>query len=269
MKTEQEIIEINKKQKEYYNEFKSNTTTKLWTYLRDIVLKKIRNNIGVVDQIYDQHKTWFGDLSTKKVLDLGCYSGNHLTMYLAQNAKEYVGIDLSDVAIAKLQKSLEKYPNANALAVDFLSETDFPDKDFDLIYAYGVLHHFQNTDLLIEKLNEKLAYNGTIISHDPLETSLPVKIARVLYRPFQTDKDWEWPFTKSTYYKFQNSFKIIDRHGVLGKSKWTFFVNFLPISEVKKQSIGKKWHNSDWENSTHSDTSLFSCMQLSMLMQKK
>jgi SAM-dependent methyltransferase len=209
-----------------------------------------------------------GNLKDKKVLDLGCFSGNYWSMYLAENAKEYLGIDLSDVAIEKLNTRLQKFPNANAKAVDFLSD-EFTADNFDLIYAYGVLHHFENTRILIDRLNEKLTVGGEIISYDPLETSLPIKILRTLYRPFQSDAAWEWPFTKKVFYQFQNSFNIIERRGVLGKAKWIAMVNMLPILDEKKKSIGQRWHEEDWNNSRTSDSVLFSCMHITMLMKKK
>lgn len=268
MKTQEEIIETNIRQKEFYNTKKKNFATKIWSSLREKTLKKIRKNIGILDQSYDLHKVWFGDLSNKKVLDLGCFQGNSLSMLLAENAKEYIGVDLSDVAIAKLNQKLTQIPTAKAVAVDFLSD-DFPDKDFDLIYAYGVLHHFQSVPVLINKLNEKLAPNGEIISYDPLETSLPIKIIRTLYRPFQSDADWEWPFTRKTYSQFKNAFNIIERRGLLGKTKWFFLLNFVPMSEEKRMNLGKKWHNDDWENSKTSDSALFACMHVTMLMKKK
>ena len=268
MKTTQEILETNKKQKEFYNNVKQNYFTKLWARFRNGILSKIRKNIGVSNQTYDLHKIWFGDLSSKKVLDLGCFAGNALSIYLAQNAKEYVGIDLSDVAIAKLSDKIKDFPNAKALAVDFLS-VDFNDRDFDLIYAYGVLHHFPNTDIVINRLCEVMNANASIISYDPLETSWPVKFVRTIYRPFQTDAEWEWPFTKATVKKFHNSFHVEERRGILGKSKWIYIVNFLPISENRKQEIGKKWHQYDWETSAISDSALFNCMHITMKMNKK
>ena len=271
MKTQDEIIEINKKQKDFYN-YKSdrkNLPTRIWYYFREKTLKKIRKDIGILNESYEIHKTWFGDLSNKKVLDLGCFAGNHWSMYMAENSKKYIGLDLSDIAIAKLQDRIKQFPNAKALAADFLAE-EFAEKDFDIIYAYGVLHHFQNPDVLIAKLDEKLAKDGVIISYDPLETSLPIKLMRVMYRPFQSDKDWEWPFTKSTYYKFAKTFTIVERHGLLGKAKWYFIMNFIPfLSDEKKQNIGKNWHKKDWEKSAKSDNNLFKCMHLTMLMQKK
>ncbi|TDE28032.1 class I SAM-dependent methyltransferase [Flavobacterium ranwuense] len=268
MKITESILETNKKQKEFYNNIRQNFSTKIWANFRNGLLNQIRKSIGIQDQAYLLHKEWFGDLSHKKVLDLGCYSGNYWSLYLAENSKDYLGIDLSDVAIAKLNERLKPFPNAKAEAVDFLS-SDFADKDYDLIYAYGVLHHFENTDILIDKLNDKLALKGEIISYDPLETSLPIKIIRTLYRPFQSDAAWEWPFTKKTFYQFQKAFVIKERRGLLGKSKWVAFLDILPISANKKKIIGQKWHQHDWDESLASDSVMFSCMHLTMLMQKR
>lgn len=268
MKTKQEILKTNIKQKEFYNQAKRNYFTQIWANFRNGVLNKIRKNIGVHNQAYELHKAWLGDLSDKKVLDLGCYSGNYLSNYIAENSKIYLGIDLSDVAINKLNQNLKHLPNAKAQAVDFLSD-DFTEKKFDIIYAYGVLHHFPNIDILINRMNEILVDGGSIISYDPLETSWPVKLVRTIYRPFQSDADWEWPFTKKTVQKYTNAFNIIERRGILGKSKWIYLINFLPISDSKKQRIGNKWHNEDWENSNNSNKVLFSCMHVTMKMNKK
>lgn len=268
MKTKEEIIDLNKKQKEFYNTKNKNLPTLIWSNVRGGLLNRIRKDIGIHEQTYDLHKVWFGDLSNKKVLDLGCFEGNNLSLHLAQNAKEYLGIDLSDVAVEKLNKRLESIPTASAEAVDFLSNS-FKEKEFDLIYAYGVLHHFQNVDILVAKLKEKLTDDGEIISYDPLRTSIPIKILRTLYRPFQSDADWEWPFSKKTYYKFQDNFDVLERRGVLGKSKWFFLLNCLALSEAKKREIGQKWHKEDWNESLISDSKMFQCMHLTMRMKRK
>lgn len=269
MKTLDEIVETNKKQAEFYNTKRKNVATKIWSYFREKTLKNIRKEIGILNQCYDLHREWFGDLKNKKVLDLGCYSGNNLSLYLAENSSTYIGLDLSAMAITRLKQRLEHIPSANAIAADFLSDDDFPDKDFDLIYAYGVLHHFENVQILIDKLNEKLAPKGQIISYDPLETSLPIKIIRRLYRPFQSDAAWEWPFTKKTYYAFAKAFHVKERRGIFGNAKWYFLYQIMPLSDSKRKEIGKKMHEKDWNQSVNSDKYLFSCMHVTMLMEKK
>lgn len=259
---------VNQLQREFYDFKKKNLPTRLWSYLRNGALNRIKKKVGIETDIYKLHKSWFGDLSEKKVLDLGCYAGNSLSLYLAENSKSYLAIDLSPKGIGNLDRRLKNIPGARAEVMDFLSEA-FEEKDFDLIYAYGVLHHFKDVDQLILKLKEKLNQNGIIVSHDPLETSLPIKTIRRIYRPFQSDRAWEWPFTRRTYYSFAKEFKIVERRAVLGKTKWTALLNVLPVPEEKKIKKATKWHHEDWERSARDDEYMFSCMHLSMLMQKR
>lgn len=263
-----ETLEVNKKQAVFYNTKKKNLPTRIWSSIREKTLKGIRRELNILQESYDLHKSWFGDVSDKKVLDLGCFAGNYHSMYLAQNSKEYIGLDLSNKAIEKFNKRLADIPTAKAVAQDFLAD-EFTEKDFDIIYAYGVLHHFENVDLLISKLQEKLATKGRIISYDPLETSTPIWIIRKIYRPFQSDAAWEWPFNRKTMRKLDLHFNILEKRGVLGKAKWYFVVNLLPINKHKKIAWGKKMHQYDWKKSNESMDHLFKCMQLTMHMQKK
>ncbi|MFD2517919.1 class I SAM-dependent methyltransferase [Salinimicrobium flavum] len=260
--------DVNKRQKDFYDKKEKNLATRLWSYFRNGALNRIKKEIGIEVDIYELHKRWLGDLSGKKVLDLGCYAGNSLSYFLAENSKEYLAIDLSPKGINILSKRLKKVTGAKAEVNDFLSE-NFKEKDFDLIYAYGVLHHFKDVDELILKLQEKLKSGGRIVSHDPLQTSLPIKTIRSIYRPFQSDRDWEWPFSRKTYYKFDGSFDIVERRAVLGKTKWLPLFNLFPGSNDRKLEKARAWHRKDWDRSAVDDEYMFRCMHLSMLMKKK
>ena len=157
--------------------------------MRNGLLSEFRKKYGLKSKVYEQHKLWLGDLSNKKVLDLGCLCGNALSIYMAERAPKYIGIDLSEPDIAALSSKLagRKLTNASAIAMDFLSP-QFRETNFDVIYAYGVLHHFENLSLLVDRLNDKLKSGGIIISYDPLATSPIIKFLRYIYRPFQTDR---------------------------------------------------------------------------------
>lgn len=265
------ILETNKRQKDFYNssdQKKKNIPTRIWSFVRNGLLSDYRKNYNIKDRVYEEHKIWLGNLEDKKVLDLGCLRGNALSLYLAENAKQYVGIDLSNNAIDDLQKKIDKAncKNAKAIAVDFLSP-EFAEKDFDIIYAYGVLHHFEDFEILLNKLNEKLADGGIIISYDPLQTSFPIKIFRLLYRPFQSDKDWEWPFSKQTLKKLDGSFTILEKRGILGASKYGIPLNFLPINNDYKQKKVSKMIDKDWNVKSWNE--VYSCMHLTLKLQKK
>lgn len=265
------ILETNQRQKDFYNSTKKNKKnlpTKIWSNIRNGLLSNFRNQFDIKNKVYSQHKIWLGNLSDKKVLDLGCLRGNALSIYMAKNSKEYIGIDLSDIAISDLNKRLKKEncENSKAIAIDFLSP-DFTDTNFDIIYAYGVLHHFEDFDILISKLKEKLSHKGKIISYDPLQTSIPIKIIRAVYRPFQSDKDWEWPFNKKTLQKIKNNFKILDKKGILGKSKYSVLLNLIPISKSFKEKIIKKHIDKDWNLNDIKDA--YSCMHITLFLENK
>lgn len=262
-------LEVNVRQKEFYNNPQKNAISKVWAYLRNIVLAEFRQNFDIKKRVYEEHLKWMKNIASMRVLDLGCLHGNYLSLQMAGQAKSYLGIDLSDKAIEHHRQNLIKNNcvNARAEAVDFLSP-DFKDKDFDLIYAFSVLHHFQHIDQLLNKLEEKLAEDGLIICYDPLETSLPVKIARILYRPFQSDKDWEWPFTRRTLKALSERFEIVSMHGVLGASKWSFLWRYLPIPAEKKRKMIQRQIEKDW-NITKLDARLYACMHVTMLLKKK
>ena len=267
----EEIFEANIRQKEFYNstsQAKKSVPTRIWFGLRNKLLDPFRRNFDIKSRVYEQHKIWLDDLSDKKVLDLGCLNGNTLSLYMAQNAKQYIGIDLSDKAIEKLDRKLKKAKceSAKAIAVDFLSP-DFEEEDFDIIYAYGVLHHFENLEILVDRIKNKLKTNGVVISYDPLDTSAPIQVLRRLYRPFQSDKDWEWPFTRTTLTEIGRHFKVEEVRGVLGKSKYGLLLNLLPLNKSYKDRTIKKMVENDWNANNMEE--VYDCMHVTMLFRNE
>jgi len=267
-----ETLEVNKEQAAFYDNpaRKKNLPTRIWYTLRNKTLGAYRKKFNISEKVYKTHLEWIEQkkLSEMKVLDLGCYEGNYLSLHLARHAKSYLGIDLSEKGISRLLHKIEEeqLPYASVQVVDFLSD-DFKESEFDLIYAYGVLHHFPDMDILIKRLNQKLAPKGRIIAYDPLETYWLLKIIRSVYRPFQNDKKWEWPFNRKTIRAFENNFQILDFHGILGASKWGIIINLLPLSQKYKERWIYSLIEKDWR--TKEDISkTFNCMQLTMYLEK-
>ncbi|MDZ7771624.1 MAG: heparinase II/III family protein [Balneolaceae bacterium] len=227
------MLQINERQKDFYEveerdlESKGNLPTRLWRWMRRRQ-QAVRNAMGVDEETDALQKKWMGDLSGKSVLDLGCHSGNPLSLYLARNCGSYLGVDLSESAIDILRDKLEGIAHAEARAVDFLSP-EFPDRTFDVIYARSVFHHFEYFETFLEKLQGHLAPGAVVVTYDPLKTSLPVRLVRTLYRPFQSDSSWEYPFDKETFQTIQEHFEITDLRGVMGAAKWALPVGMLNV----------------------------------------
>jgi SAM-dependent methyltransferase len=249
MRDRNAIIELNKRQKAYYEsrfraaggaERAANRLTNLWTYLR----RRIQANderIGTREHKLADHKAWLGDLSDKDVLDLGCFSGNELTLWIAGRCRSYVGLDLSENAAAELQAKLESaVPDGRAIArAGDILQNDFADGSFDVIYAHSVLHHFEDITCVLEELRRLLRLGGMVVSVDPLATEPLNRTARALYRPFQTDAAWEWPFTLRTFRELRRYF-VLDRvQGYRGFSMLSFPLALVPFLGPVARDVGR------------------------------
>lgn len=270
------MVDINIRQRKYYeiseeqsrkdyNLEEQNFITKKWTNVRNKFID-FRLKTGIEDDILNAHFEWMGDLSNSFTLDLGCNAGNPLSLKLAEKSYSYLGIDLSSTAIKILKEKIteKNYQNAEALAIDFLSE-EFQQKyknTFDIIYAKSVAHHFKYFDVLLQKLDNVLKSGGKVITYDPLNTFLPMAIMRFLFRPFQSDKDWEYPFNKKTIDEIQKVFRINQLMGIAGKSKYAFPLYFLNTNLGLKKGI--KFHEADKKNTRILNKNLWSCMQVAM-----
>jgi SAM-dependent methyltransferase len=73
-----------------------------------------------------------------RILDGGCGRGEW-TVHLARAGYDVIGLDLSELTVAKLE---EKFPEAR-FAVGDLRQTEFPDAHFDMYFSWGVFEHFE------------------------------------------------------------------------------------------------------------------------------
>lgn len=269
-----EMLRTNLRQKQYYEADDphietSDTASYLWARTR-LAMQAMREKAQIGADVIEMHRGWLNDLTGKKVLDLGCFAGNTLSPYMARTADSYLGLDLSEQAVSRLNQSLVDAglygPEARALAGDFLSP-EFRESGFDVVYALSVLHHFKYLESALRVLHEKLAPGGTVVTWDPMQTSLPVRAARGLYRPFQSDRDWEFPFTRHTFTVLQKYFVIEEVQGILGRSKWAFLM--VPLGVERAARLARRWHQRDLEYANRPGGALWRCMQVAMKLRRK
>jgi len=277
----QKMLQINIRQKDFYeSRFEANQvagpvteraasiSTNMWTRMRRRMMK-LRKTTGVDEQIYELHRTWLGDLQDSRILDLGCFTGNHLSLWIAESCAEYIGIDLSEQAIATLNEKLRAHQltHACAYAQDFLANS-YPDNYFDKIYAYSVLHHFKDMSVILQELHRVLKPGGVIISFDPLMTEPFNRFMRMLYRPLQTDRDWEWPFTYVTIRLLQKYFEIADMRGYLGMVKCSFPLQMVPGLSNLGQMVGRWGSKFDDKYTRQPGLPFFLCWLATLCLRK-
>ena len=83
-----------------------------------------------------------GDYQGKKVIELGCGTGEYSLWYASHGAADVTGIDLSQgsLALANQKKAEANLTNVQFVEKDIL-KIDLPDNTFDYSYSVGVLHH--------------------------------------------------------------------------------------------------------------------------------
>lgn len=101
-----------------------------------------------------------GDLSGKRVLDLGCGSGD-LTLALAQAGADIVAVDLSPRMVAVARKRLSIFtPGATAeFQVAAAEELPIEDDSIDVVIGRFILHHL-DVPLAARECSRVLAPNG-------------------------------------------------------------------------------------------------------------
>jgi nucleotide sugar dehydrogenase len=102
----------------------------------------------------------FKEYNGKDVLEVGCGIGTAAQSFI-ENGANYTGIDLSDRSIEIAKQRLDIFNLSGKLFQANIEElNDIENKEFDLIYSFGVLHHTPNIDVAIRNIFKMLKVGG-------------------------------------------------------------------------------------------------------------
>jgi SAM-dependent methyltransferase len=247
----EDMLAVNAAQKQYYDVASGSSESRLnspltnaWRRLRTRALASVKA-AGSARTLVPLHRQWIGDVAGKKVLELGVGGGSPLSEMLAGTAAEYVALDLSRRRLRQLRKRLKRAGifGRRYVAADFLAPTEFPDDGFDVIYALSVFHHFAHLEPFLSVVEAKLAPGGIVVTYDPVQIWWPLRALRLLYRPFQTDAEWEYPFGERALRTIEKRFEVVACQGLLARAKWAAVISvFAPKLGAR---LAEKWHAED------------------------
>lgn len=110
---------------------------------------------------WETFKKMLPKLDNKRVLDLGCGFGWHCKYAIENNAKEVVGIDLSEKMLEQAKKinadESIKYINSS------IEDVKFEDKSFDIIISSLAFHYIKDFDKVCKNVHAMLKEDGEII----------------------------------------------------------------------------------------------------------
>ena len=110
-------------------------------------------------------------------LEVGCGSGA-VSKYVAKKYPLNVtGVDVDPEQIQLAQENIADIPNIHFLEVD-ATNLPFPDNEFDIVLAFGVMHHISNWLDALGEIKRVLKPEGYFIYADIIFTELMAKFGR-------------------------------------------------------------------------------------------
>ena len=128
--------------------------------------QKLRSNPNSLNEIVEKPTMLglVGDVSGKRILDLGCGCGEHLKLYLERGAAFVAGIDLSQAMLQQAAKNLAEFRPHFLLEQAPMERLDqLNEGGFDLITSSFAFHYVQDFPALLAKIHDKLAPNGQLV----------------------------------------------------------------------------------------------------------
>ena len=95
----------------------------------------------------------------KRVLEIGCGIGSDAEEF-AKAGADYVGVDLSEQSVALSRSRFNTLGLEGEFHVKDASKSFADIGQFDLVYSYGVIHHFPGIDTIINNVKEVLVPGG-------------------------------------------------------------------------------------------------------------
>jgi SAM-dependent methyltransferase/glycosyltransferase involved in cell wall biosynthesis len=104
----------------------------------------------------------FDRLAGKDVLDVGCGSGI-ATQLLAEAGAHVTAVDLTEWAVETTRRRLTSFGLGGRVLQADAEQLPFEDDYFDLVFAWGVIHHTSDTDKALSELVRVCRRGGEVV----------------------------------------------------------------------------------------------------------
>jgi ubiquinone/menaquinone biosynthesis C-methylase UbiE len=137
----------------------------------------------------------------KKVLEVGVGAGTDHLQWARAGAQCH-GVDLTDAAIETTRARLAHYGFSSDLRRVDAETLPFPDATFDVVWSWGVIHHSERPEAIVEEIRRVLRPGGRFLGmmygrRSILAAKIWMKQALLKGRPIRSLKDVLWHHLES------------------------------------------------------------------------
>jgi SAM-dependent methyltransferase len=101
----------------------------------------------------------FNELHDMDVLEIGVGQGTHAQL-LASHCRSFTGIDITSAATEMTKKRFQLFNIPGTVLQMDAERMEFPDKSFDYVWSWGVIHHSADTQRVLEEIHRVLRPGG-------------------------------------------------------------------------------------------------------------
>lgn len=143
----------------------------------------------------------FSEYKDKKVLEVGVGAGTDHLQWARAGADCY-GVDLTDAAIETTRRHLACYGLSSKLQRTNAEKLAFANNTFDAVYSWGVIHHAEEPQRIINEIHRILKEGGDFIGmfygrHSILAYKLWLRYALACGKPWRSLNNVIWHHMES------------------------------------------------------------------------
>jgi methionine biosynthesis protein MetW len=159
-----------------------------------------------------------------KVIDVGCGTGRTLSLFRKNGYLNSIGIDVSKKSIEVCTKK-GFLPNKDVFLMD-INKNRFEDKEFDVVFAEGLLEHFKNFQPVVEELCR--ISKRYVLLIQPNHFTIFRMLEKIYYLFFPR------AVVKELTYKVEDFNKAFEKNGYVLKEFKSSFLNFYWVLLYEK-----------------------------------